>query len=72
MTVFNKEEGLATDVGEYWDVGAESATPVIVVMSIDENLDSVDFCYHAFEGSDDPVNLVVPVDRLRKLLRKAK
>ncbi len=72
MQVFDREQSIATDVGEYWDVEAEAGTPVIVNMAISDDIASVDFSFGPFKYSEDKVNLVIPIDRLRKLLREAK
>jgi hypothetical protein len=72
MKVFDKVSGMATDVGEFWRDEAEEGTPIIIDMTINEDLESVDFCYHPEQGSNEVINLIVPVDRLRKLLREAK
>jgi len=61
MYVFDKQEGMACDIAEFWDVGGESGKETRVDMSIGESGDTIEF---TFEG----MNLVVPIDRLKKLL----
>jgi hypothetical protein len=60
MVVLDRKQGIATDVGEFWAKDAEIGKEVIVGISLTEDR-CVDFAFK-------DMNLVVPIDRLKKLL----
>ena len=66
MKVLDIEQGMFTEVGDYWEPNDEEATRVIIDVSLDDELDSVEFSFN------DGFILCVPVDRLKKLLREAR
>jgi hypothetical protein len=66
MKVLDIEQGMFTEVGEYWEPDDESATRVIIDASLNDELDTVEFSFN------DGHILFVPVDRLKKLLRESR
>jgi hypothetical protein len=66
MKVLDIEQGMFTEVGEYWEPNDESPTRVIIDASLNEVFDTVEFSFN--EG----FILGVPVDRLKKLLRESR
>jgi hypothetical protein len=71
MITVDKKQGIAQDVAELWrgtkNEPAEEGIPVVVGMSIDEDIETISFSWT--EGPHRADNsLVVPVGRLKELL----
>ena len=66
MYALDMEQGIAVEVGEYWEEGAESPQRVFVDIMLNEE-ESVEFSYELPDG--DHVILGVPIDRIKRLLR---
>jgi hypothetical protein len=62
----DREQGMAADHGELWLEDNENAIRVVVDMSLEED---DQFCI-AYNQDGKDVNLYVPLERLRALLRK--
>jgi len=61
MITFDKENGLATDIGEFWAKNSEDKKDVIVEMALGETEDTVEFIFLG-------MNLRVPTERLKRII----
>lgn len=66
MITFDKKQGMAIDVGEYWGPDAENPERIIVDMNLSDDTEAVEFSYQV---DGERIIIGIPVDRLKRLLR---
>ena len=69
MVTFDKEQGIANDIAEYWAPDATTPKEITVGMTLKDNEDTVEFYF--VMGHHTHI-LGVPIDRLKKLIESAK
>lgn len=76
MVTFDKEQGIANDIAEYWAPDAETPKQIVVGMTLKDNEDTVEFYFVMGEADEEGEHhthiLGVPIDRLKKLIESAK